>query len=145
MGVEHSKLQIEYRFTRHREIEVARLDDPSMDRPYGHLQDTFTESWPVDVAFPLEGRQHGFEGKVLAQGVNVGPIVMQGDPTGIRVSNGLQAKPILDFALLPVDGRQFGGERGKLKSVGPYRRLHDQVLSAALLFEDIVDEEKIGR
>src|SRR5271165_1921628 len=54
--IEHSELQIEDGFARHREIEVARLDDSSMDRSYRHLQDTFTESWPVDVAFSLEGR-----------------------------------------------------------------------------------------
>ncbi len=112
-----------------------------MDGAYGHLQDTFTESRPVDVALTLEGRQHGFERKVLAQGINLGPVVMQGDPAWIRVINGLQAKPILDFAFLPVHRGEFGRERGKLKSVGPHRRLHDQVLSAALLFEDIVVEE----
>src|SRR5258707_15710885 len=99
MCVEHSKLQIEDGFTRHREVEVARLDDSGMDRTYGYLQDTFTEGRPVDVAFSLEGREHGFKRKVLAQGINVGPIVVQGDPAGIWVSHGLQTKPILDFAL----------------------------------------------
>ena len=29
-------------------------------------------------------------------------LIMQGDPAWIGMSNGLQAKPILDFALLPV-------------------------------------------
>src|SRR5450631_1002530 len=112
-----------------------------MDRADGHLQDTLTESRPVDVALSLEGRQHGLDREVLAQGINIGPIIMQGDPAGIRVSNGLQTKPILDFALLPVHRRQLGGEGGELKTVSTYRRSHDQILSAALLFQDIVVEE----
>src|ERR1700690_292569 len=120
---------------------MAWLDDSRMDRPYGHLQHAFSESRPVDVALPFEGRQHGFQGKVLAQGINVRPIVMQGDAAGIGVSNCLQTKPILDFALLPVERRQGGGERGKLKTAGSHRRLDDQILRAALLFEDIVEEE----
>src|SRR5216683_2067891 len=141
MGVEHSELQIEDGFTRDREIEVARFDDACMDRSYGHLKDTFTQSWPVDVAFSFKRRQDRLEGKILAQGINIGPIVVQGDPAGIRVSNGLESKPILDFTLLPVRRRQFSGERGKLKTVGPYWRPHNQVLRAALLFKDIVVEE----
>ena len=141
MGVEHSQLQIEDGFTRHREIEVAGLDDSRMNRAYRHLKDTFPQSRPVDVAFSLKGRQHGFERKVLAQGINVGPIVMQGDPAGIRVSHGLQTKPILDFAFLPVHCGQFGGKRRKLKTVGRHWRLHDQIRSTILLFEDIVVEE----
>src|SRR5260370_114243 len=105
MRVEHSELQIEDGFTRDREIEVARFDDACMDRPYGHLKDAFPQSRPVDVAFSLEGRQHRFDGKVLAQGIDVRPIIVQGDPAGIRVSNGLESKPILDFTLLPVRSR----------------------------------------
>src|SRR5216683_2734275 len=141
MRVEHSELQIKYWFTRDREIEVARFDDACMDRSYGHLKHPFTQSRPVDVAFSLEGWQYCFQEKVLAQGINVGPIIVQGDPAGIRVSNGLESKPILDFTLLPVRRRQFSGERGKLKIVGPHRRPHNQVLRAALLFKDIVVEE----
>ncbi len=86
MGVEHAKLQIEYGFTRDREIEVSRFDDSRMDRPHGHLKDAFTQSRTIEVALSLEGRQLGVERKVLAQGINVGPIVMQRHPAGIRVS-----------------------------------------------------------
>ena len=87
MGVEHSKLQIEYGFTCDREVEVPRFDDSRMDRPNGDLKDAFTQSRTIDMALALEGRQLGVEGKVLAQGINVGPIIMQRHPTGIRVPN----------------------------------------------------------
>src|SRR5229473_7843347 len=63
MRVEHSELQIEYWFTRDREIEVARFDDSCMDRSYGHLKHPFTQSRPVDVAFSLEGWQYRFQEK----------------------------------------------------------------------------------
>ncbi len=88
MGVEHSKLKIKDRLTRHRKIEMTRFDDSRMDRPYRDLKDTFTQGGTVDVTFSLEGWQDGFDGKVLAQGINFGPIVMQGDAAGIRVSHG---------------------------------------------------------
>src|SRR6266568_5451891 len=116
-----------------------------MDRTYRHLQDTFPQSGPVDVAFALEGRQHCREGKILAQGMNVWPIVVERDPAGIRVSHGLQSKPVLDFALLPVDRGQFRGQRWKLKVVGANWGLHHQILGATLLFEDVVVEENAFR
>ncbi len=39
---------------------------------------------------------------------------------------------------MPVHCRQFGGERGKLKILRPHGRLHNQILSATVLFKDIV-------
>ena len=146
MGIEHSKLQIEDRLTRHREIEMAGLDDSGMNRPHGHLKDAFTQSGPVDVAFSLERRQHGLERKVLAQGMNIGPIVMQGDPARIGVSDGLQAKPILDFALLPVHRGQFGGERRKLEDRSARTGARTiRYRASPLLFKYVVVEENAFR
>jgi hypothetical protein len=141
MGVEHSQLEIKDWFARHREIEMTRLNGSGVDWSYWYLKDTFAQSGAVDVTFSLEGWQDGLDGEVFAQGTNFRPIVMQGDAAGIRVSNGFQSKPVLNLALLPVRGRQLGGQRGKLKTVGAHRRSHNQILSAALLFKNIVVEE----
>ncbi len=56
MRIEHAKLQIKNRLPSHRETKMPGLDDPCMNRPYGHLKNTFTQSGPVDVAFSLERR-----------------------------------------------------------------------------------------
>src|SRR5260370_1221460 len=108
MRVKHAKLQIEDGLTCHREIEMAGLDGSGMNRSYRHLKDALAQSGPIDVALSLEGREHGLEWEVLAQRMNVRPVVMQRDSARIGVSYSFQAKPILDFALLPVDGRQLG-------------------------------------
>src|SRR6516164_595028 len=110
MRIEHAELQIEDRLTGHRKIEMAGLDGSGMNRSDWHLKDAFTQSGPIDVAFSLERRQHGFECEVLAQRMNIRPVVVQGDPARIRMSDGFQPKPILDFALLPVHGGQLRGE-----------------------------------
>src|SRR5258708_2484 len=106
MGIKHAKLQIEDRLTSDREIEMTGFDDSGMNRPYRHLKDAFAQSWPVDVAFSLERRQYCLKRKILAQRMNIWPVVMQSDPARIGVPGGLQAKPVLDFALLPVHGWQ---------------------------------------
>ena len=38
MGVEHSKLQVQDGLARHRETEMAGLNDARMDRPHGNLE-----------------------------------------------------------------------------------------------------------
>src|SRR5665213_642281 len=138
MRVEHSKLQVEYRFPSNRETEMAGLDGTRMDRSHGNLKDTFSQSGPVDVAFSFKRRQYRVYRKILAQGVDIGPIVVQRHPTGIRVADGSQSKPVLDFAFLPVRCGQFGRERWKPGIVGGYGCPHDQVLRVILLFENVV-------
>src|SRR5260370_38539956 len=73
--------------------------------------------------------------------MNIGPVVMQGDPAGIGVSDRFQAKPILDLALLPVHSWQFGRERWKLGIVDTHRGSHNQIASVALPFKYVVVEE----
>src|SRR5579863_6204191 len=138
MGVEHSKLQVEYRLACHCETEMAGFDGPRMDRPHRNLKDTFSQSRPVDVAFSFKRWQYGVYRKVLAQRVNIGPIVVQGHSSGIRMSDGSQSKPVLDFAFLPVHSGQFGRERWKPGIVGGHRCPDDQVLRVILLFENVV-------
>ena len=110
---------------RRRRIEVPRFDDAGVDRPDRNLKHAFAQGRPVDVLFALERRQHGVDGKVLAQRVNVGPIVMQCDAAGVGVPIGHQAEPILNLALLPVDSgtRQPAKEtRGSFAETGARAR-----------------------
>src|SRR5260370_33366155 len=141
MRIEHAKLQIEDRLTRDREIEMTGLDGSSMTRPHRHLKDAFTQSGPVDVAFSLERRQYCLKRKVLAQRMNIRPVVMEGDPARIGMSSGLQAKPILNFSLLPVDRRQLSRERWKLGMVGADWGPHNQIPRVALPFKYVVVEK----
>ncbi len=107
MGIEHAQLQIENGFARHRKVEVARFDDSGVDGSNGNLENAFPQGGPVDMAFPCEGWQHRVEAKVFSQGIDIGPIVVQGDAARIRMADGSQPKPVLDFAFLPVHGWQF--------------------------------------
>src|SRR5579859_608570 len=73
--------------------------------------------------------------------MNIRPVVMQGDPARIGMSDGLQAKPILYFAFLPVHGWLFGCERWKLGMVGLDWGPHNQIPSVAQPFKCVVVEE----
>ncbi len=87
VGIEHAKLQIKDGLTCHSEIKMTGLDGSGMNRAHWHLKDAFTQSRPIDVALSLEGREHGLESEVLAQGMNIWPVVVQGDPARIGVSD----------------------------------------------------------
>ena len=115
VGIEHAQLQIQNRLAGHGEIEVAGLDDAGMDRSHRNLEDAFPQRGPVDVALSFERRQHLAQGKILAQGMNVGPVIVQRDAARIGMSAGFQAEPVLDFAFLPVHRGQVGGERRKTR------------------------------
>ena len=80
-------------------------------------------------------------GKSLAQRMHVGPVVVQGDAAGIGMAVGFQAEPILDLALLPVDGRDFGGDGRKRRLAR--RRWECAAAGTPFLrvFEDVVDVE----
>ena len=54
--IEHAQLQIQNRLARHREIEVARLDDSGMHGSDGDLKNSFPQRGAIDMALPFEGR-----------------------------------------------------------------------------------------
>ena len=113
MRVEHTELEVEDGLARDREIEVAGLDDAGVNGADGNLEDAFAQGRAVDVPLALKGRQHGVDGKVFAQGMDVGPVVVEGDAAGIGMVLGDQAEPVLDLALLPVHGGDSAASEGK--------------------------------
>jgi hypothetical protein len=101
-------LKVEYWFASDSEAEVARFDDASVNGSDRDLKDAFAQSWPVDVPFALKRGKHAMEWEVFSQGMNVRPVVMKSNTPWIRVPLELDTEPILDFAFLPVQGRQLG-------------------------------------
>src|SRR5947209_19573344 len=93
------------------------------------------------MAFSLERRQMRIDGEILEQRMNIGPIVVQSNPPRVGVPRGRQSKPVLDFAFLPVQRRQFGGKGRKRPMIRRYRRLQDQESGIPLLFEYIIVEK----
>ena len=116
--VEHAELQVEDGLARDGEIEVAGFDDAGVHRPHGNLEDAFPQRRPVDVLFALEGGQHRVERKILAQRVHIRPVVVQRHAPRIRVAFGFDPEPVLNLALLPVHGRQIGGQRREPRILG---------------------------
>ena len=115
--VEHAQLQVQDGLARDGEVEVAGLDDTGMNRADRNVEDALSVRGPVDVPFALEWRQHGVERKILAQRMHVGPVIVERHAPRIGVPGGFQAEPILNFALLPVDGRQLRGQRRKRRMI----------------------------
>ena len=109
--VEHAQLQVQDGLAGDGEVEVAGLDDAGMNRADRNLEDALPVRGPVDVPLPLKRRQHGVERKILAQRMHVGPVIVERHAPWIRMPCGFQAEPILNLALLPVNGRQLRGQR----------------------------------
>ena len=122
--VEHAQLQVEDGLAGDGEVEVAGLDDAGMNRADRNLEDALSVSGPVDVPLAFKRRQHGVERKILAQRMHVGPVIVERHAARIRMADGFEAEPILNLALLPVDGRQLRGQRregGMSSGMGAFR------------------------
>src|SRR5689334_3389247 len=102
VGVEHPELKIKDRLAGHGEIEMAGFDNSRVNRPYRYLKYTFPHGGPEDVALTRKSRQARRYQEVLAQRMDVRPIVVQRDSARVRVPGGLQSEPVLNLALLPV-------------------------------------------
>jgi len=127
------------RFARNREVEVPRLDDAGMDRAHGDLEDTFAQGGPIDMPFPFKRWKHSVDRKVLAQGVHIGPVVVQGDAPGIRVPLRHQSEPILNLTLLPIDGGNIGGHRREYRSFRRNACPQQQITRVSRLFPNVVN------
>ena len=118
VGIEHAQLQIEDRLSGDGEVEVARLDDAGMDRADGNMKDALAVRGAIDVLLPFKGRQNRVDGEVFPQRMNLRPVVVQGDAARVGMALGRDSKPILNLALLPVDGGNLGGDRRKRRIFG---------------------------
>ncbi len=141
VDVEHAQLEVEHRFASHAEEKMARLDNPGMHRADRHLEDAFALDRAELVALALEWRQHRCHIEILAQRVDLGPVVVQGAPARIGMADELQAKPILDFALLPVHGRYGVRERRELRRFGRDRHAEDQETMSGVEGQRVVEVE----
>ena len=120
---------------------MAGLDDAGVNRAHRNPKDAFAERGTIDVLFAFERRQHGVDGKVFAQRMHVGPVVVQGDAARVGMALGLDAEPVLNLALLPVDGGKLGGQRGKRGMLRGNGSLQNQPGWIARLVEDIIKQK----
>ena len=70
--------------------------------------------------------------------MNVRPVVMEGNSTRIGMADGFESEPVLNLTLLPVQGRQLGGQGRELWMAGRDRSPQDRVLRVAAALEDVV-------
>src|SRR5450759_1345562 len=96
---------------------MAGLDSAGMDGADGNLEDSLAQGGAIDVALAFEGRQDLAQRKIFAQGMHVGPVVVERDAPWIGMAGGFEAEPVLDLAFLPVDRGQAGGERRESRLV----------------------------
>src|SRR5437879_2431628 len=87
VNVEHPKLEVEHRLTRHTKQKMPRLNNSGMHRPDRHLEYTFPLHLPEPVPHSGEGRQLRVQVKILAQRVNLWPVIVQYTPTRIGMPN----------------------------------------------------------
>src|ERR1035441_617010 len=106
---------------------MAGLDDPRMHGADRNLEDALPQGGAIDVALAFEWRQDLAQRKTLAQGMHIGPVIVQRDTPRIGMTRGFEAEPVLDLAFLPVHGGQPGGERWESGLVRGDRRLQDDI------------------
>src|ERR1051325_2180482 len=111
VSVKQADLEIEDGLAGDAEEEVARLDDAGMDRPDRHLEHALAFDLAEFVPLALKWRQNGFQIEVLAQRIDLGPVVVQRATARIGMSLELEAEQVLNLTLLPVHRPQSGGSR----------------------------------
>ena len=151
--VKQAQLQIKHRLARHAEQEMSRLDDAGMHRPHRHLEHAFAFHLAEFVPLAGERRQLRAQIEILAQREDFRPVVVQGAAAGVGMADELQAEQVLDFPLLPVDGRDGVGQRGELrrirrhghaqdeKGVDRVQREHIVQVKGLFLLADVVGED----
>ena len=103
VGVEQPQLQIEHGLACHTEEEVAWLNDAGVDRADRNLEHTFSFDFAEFMANPCEGRELRPQIEVLAQGMNLRPIIVQRAAVRVRMAHQFESEHVLHFPLLPVD------------------------------------------
>src|SRR5262245_50864415 len=114
------------------------LNNPGMDGADWHLENAFTFDLSEFVAFTRERRQHGTQVKVLAQGIDLRPIIVKSASAWIRVADQFQTKEVLDFALLPVGRVDCIRQRRELWLVWRDRHAKDGKAVSCIECENIV-------
>ena len=144
VGVEEPDLEVEHRLAGHAEEEVAGLDDAGMDGAHRDLEDAFALDLAELVALAGERRQRGAEVEVLAEGIDVRPVVVQRAAAGVGVALELEAEEVLYLALLPVDGREGVGEGSELRLGRGDRHAQDEEAVRGVEREDVVEVERVA-
>ena len=124
--VEQAHLQVKHRLARHAEQEMPRLDDAGMHRAHRHLEHAFAFHLAELVPLAGERRQLRAQIEILAQRKDFRPVVVQGATAGVGMADEFQAEQVLDFPLLPVDGRDGVGQRGELRFVRRHGHAQDE-------------------
>ena len=124
---------------------MPRLDDAGMHRADRHLENAFAFDRAELVPLALKRRQLRAQIEILAQRMHFRPVVVQRAAARVGMADQFQAEQILDFALLPVDGRDGVGERGKLRFVRRHRHAQDEEAVGRVERENIVKMEHVFR
>src|SRR5690242_9877496 len=87
VGVEKANLEIEDRFARDAEQEMAGLDDAGVDRADRHLENAFAFDGAKLMTLTLEGKQLRLEREILTQGIDFRPVIVQGATARIGMAD----------------------------------------------------------
>jgi len=139
--IEQAQLKVKHGFAGDAEQKMSWLDDAGMDRADRHLKNAFTFHRSELVTLALERRQHGFQVKILAQRMNLRPVVVQRTTARVGMTDQVQAEPILNLPLLPIHRRYGVGERGERRRLGRNRRAEDEKAMSGIERQDVVKVE----
>ena len=104
MGEEEPGVEVQHPFPHRRKAEMARFDDPGMDRANRKLIDALAVRLERDVA-PIAERWRNAGRHVLAQRVvALRPAFVEDEPARIRVAQRDQPEQVLRFTLIPARG-----------------------------------------
>src|SRR6266516_3973306 len=110
VNVEHPQLQIEDWFARNTEQEMARLNNAGVHWADRYLEYTFAFYLAEFVPHTREGGKFRAQVEILAQRINLGPVIMQHPAAWIGMAEQFDSEEILDFSLLPIHSVDSVGE-----------------------------------
>src|SRR5215813_1941607 len=90
--IKHPQLQVEDWFARYAEKKVSRLDNARVDRSHGHLKNTLAFHLTKFMPWPVELRKFRAQIEILAQRIDLRPIVVQRTAARVRMANEFEAE-----------------------------------------------------
>ena len=138
VGIEKADLEIKDRFAGNAEEEMAGFNDARVDRTHRDLKDTFAFDLAEFVAFARERSQDRPQVEILTKRIDFWPIIVERAPARVGMAFEFEAEEVLDFALLPIGGRESIGEGDELRFVGRNGNAQDKKAVGVIESEDVI-------
>ena len=108
-----TRLEVHDRLALDAEAEVPGLDDSGVDRPHGDLEDALALHAPERERLTRVDEVRAWHGVAAQRVIALRPVLMEREPSSIRMPLGDQAEQVVDLALETAGRERARRERGE--------------------------------